>query len=496
MFEKKAGTAKELIDAGERPRTPQEALKAKITAALAKGREDGKEYEDVLQSLYQNTILETEALEALTSALLAGNHVLLFGPSGSGKTGLAKEVLRLFPKEIFVVDGCPVQDDPFSLVDAAYHRAHPCCPFCKERFGGKAIGTFDPKTVDPAKVPVVTATIREGHGFARVQGSAEVFPDNLTGTINIRRLEEIGDPMSPLVMEPGKLLQANRGVLIVDEVGKLPLGTQNVLLQALQESVVSPARSRETFPAAFITICTSNIDDLDNINEPLNDRLANSYVGFSMSMAKNRAIVRMNAARSVEGMFVPLVLVDACINLIIDWRRTTGELYDMSEVGSNRTLIDMVTRTGAYASLRGSARAGVADLRRSVRETMLSHVRAKGGDSYVHDKEAIETFIAEHFPDAMKRSGKDYWCRFVDGPLGGNSERAALVMNEGRLVLDKKPGGRNWPDFEAFVKGAEPFQGGKDDRMARTVFSILFKAGTFGGEGPAADDKAAPAVEE
>jgi len=40
-----------------------------------------------------------------------------------------------------------------------------------------------------------------------------VFPDNLTGTLNLRKLEELGDPTSPLVLEPGKLLQANRGVL-------------------------------------------------------------------------------------------------------------------------------------------------------------------------------------------------------------------------------------------------------------------------------------------
>jgi Mg-chelatase subunit ChlI len=109
----------------------------------------------------------------------------------------------------------------------------------------------------------------------------------------LHKLEEIGDPTSPLILEPGKLLQANRGLLMIDEVGKLPIGTQNVLLQALQEGIVSPAKSRQTFPAKFIGITTSNIQDLDNINEPLNDRLSNIYVGFASNHEANRTIIEL-----------------------------------------------------------------------------------------------------------------------------------------------------------------------------------------------------------
>ena len=173
--------------------------------------------------------------------------------------------------------------------------------------------------------------MKEGYGFARVQGSPEVFPDNLTGTMNIHKLEEIGDPTSPLVLEPGKLLQAHRGLLIVDEVGKLPKGTQNVLLQALQEDIVTPAKSRATFPASFIAVTTSNMDDLDNINEPLNDRLSNIYVGFNSRHSKNRMIVDL--ARTDKGIFFPELFLDADVNLIESWRKEYNRIRPHSSLG-------------------------------------------------------------------------------------------------------------------------------------------------------------------
>ncbi len=216
--------------------------------------------------------------------------MLFFGPSGAGKTSLAKDLWELFPKGVWVVDGCPVLDHPLSLVDrtvAARFPAVPDLPVDGSPRGATSRSSTRPRSTLP-DVPAEFIILREGFGFARVQGSSEVFPDHLTGNINLRKLEEIGDPMSPLVLEPGKLLQANRGFLLVDEIGKLPLGTQNVLLQSLQEGTVTPSKSRETFPGLFVAVATSNLADLDNINDPLSDRLTSLHVGFNERHADNR----------------------------------------------------------------------------------------------------------------------------------------------------------------------------------------------------------------
>ncbi len=471
-------TAAGLVQAGYQPRTPTEVIRREVLARLESSKDRGA----AIHQLFPSTLVDDDVLEPFLSALLAGNNVLLFGPSGSGKTSLAKDVLRLFPKEIYSVAGCPVQDDPLSLTDPKFAERAPACPFCKMTFGKatlEEIGDFDPRAIDPATVPVLKTRIREGRGFARVQGSSEVFPDNLTGTINLRKLEEIGDPTSPLVLEPGKLLQANRGVLIVDEVGKLPLGTQNVLLQALQEHVVTPAKSRETFPGSFLALTTSNMDDLDAITGPLGDRLSDVYLGFSKDHGRNRRIIDLALMDAPQDVFITEMFLETAVYLIEAWRRETGEVYELSEVGSNRTLIDIIGRSESFTCLRGGRRTTIDDLRRGVQVALLSHVRARGGDAYERDKETVLTFIAKNLDPALKRAGEEYWCGFFASKLKEDEAAAVKLLEAGRRVAEK--GGRI-PEFHEYVIGREGRRGPLTDEQASVaVFKMLDGLGVWKG---------------
>ncbi|UCG69275.1 MAG: ATP-binding protein [Thermoplasmata archaeon] len=438
MLEKKKESGQTLIENSVEPELPKDFLRKQLQARIGMLREKGMEDDDILQNLYPNTILDTHTLESLNAALIAGNNVLLFGPPGSGKTNLAKDIWELFPKRNFVVEGCPVQDNPYSIFDSRYFKLVPACPFCKTRFGELSyaeLGDFDPSKVDPSKVPVGMINLREGHGLARIQGSPEVFPDNLTGTLNLQRLERIGDPTSPLVIEPGKLLQANRGLLMVDEIGKLPRGTQNVLLQALQEHIVSPAKSRETFPAAFIAICTSNIDDLDNINEPLNDRLSNIHVNFNSLHHKNRKIVDLAISKSSHEALIPEVFLEGSVFLTEAWRNFSGDIYELSEVGSNRTMIDIVTRAEAYTSLQKRRMVSLEDFEKGAVSAMLGRIRARGGDSLAQNEDRINTFIAKNLHKQLKKAGRMYWCGFYKDVLNEDKPEGKRVLEECQKVL-------------------------------------------------------------
>jgi len=493
LLQKTKENGQSLIEKEIKPELPKDSLRKELQSKIEILREKGLSDEDILQTLYPNTILDTETLEALTAALIAGNNVLLFGPPGSGKTNLAKDIWELFPKRNFIVDGCPVQDNPFSVFNSKFYKKVPACPFCKTRFGELSyaeIGDFDPTRVDPNSVPVNIVTLREGHGLARIQGSPEVFPDNLTGTLNLQRLEKIGDPTSPLVLEPGKLLQANRGLLMIDEIGKLPRGTQNVLLQALQEHIVSPAKSRETFPASFIAICTSNLDDLDNINEPLNDRLSNIHVDFNKVHWKNRRIIDLALSRSSNDIFIPEIFLEGSVFIIEAWRNASEGVYELSEVGSNRTMIDIITRSEAYTNLQERRWVSLVDFQKGALSAMLGRIRARGGDSFAQNKDRISNFISKNLQKELRKAGRMYWCGFYKDILKEDKPEGKRVLEECQKVL-KNPelakgalrqdsSQKKYRKFGKFVVNREQYTGNlSQDEVVLSVLSLLTSLDVF-----------------
>ena len=447
-------TAAQLRESGAVVQSPSERFRDEIVRRLTDLRTRGLSREDAVAALFPSTVLPQATYDDVVTALVSGAHLLFFGPSGAGKTSLAKELWDLFPKEAWVVQGCPVMDHPLSVVDPDAAQRFPPCPVCRRRFSpGNDPAGFAPERIDATKVPAEFVRLREGFGFARLQGSSEVFPDHLTGNLNLRRLEEIGDPMSPLVLEPGKLLQANRGLLLVDEIGKLPLGTQNVLLQALQEGTVTPSKSRESFPGAFVAVCTSNLSDLDNINDPLSDRLTSLHIGFNPHHAENRRIVELG--RIVSGApYVPEVLLDAGVRVIETWRRKmSDDNPDIGEVGSNRTLLDAGARTAAVAQLREHPIPTPDDLRSGLLHAMRGRIRARSGDSFAQNERRIVEFLDRYTDPALKRSAGVYWCRFFRSALRENSTEGEALVSEGRrLATDAELIGQVASGAELFAR--------------------------------------------
>ncbi|MCA1819509.1 MAG: ATP-binding protein [Thermoplasmatota archaeon] len=425
--------AQELLDSGLRPQRATDRLRGELMRRLQ--QTNGQPRDEALRGLFPGVVMEDSALESLVASLLSGGHVLVLGPPGSGKTTLAKALWQIMPRDLFAVADCPLQCDPMSLVDAAFSRTVPPCPFCMASHGaGMHSGNLDPARIKAKDVPVRRVQLREGHGFSRVQGSAEVFPDNLTGSVNLARLEEIGDPTSPLVLEPGKVLQAHRGLLLVDEVGKLPRGTQNVLLQALQEGMVTPAKTRETFPADFVAVATSNLRDVGAITEPLSDRLSSIHHGLPTTASNNRRIVDLGLA-DLDGMPVPGPYRDAAVRLMMLWRARVEGGDDLAEVGSNRTLVETLRRARAYAILEGSRGLDPEDFRRGAKDAMLGRVRARTPEGFEENRRIVAGFVANHWKAAARDGAQDYWCRFFVGELKEDKAEATRTLQEVRTAI-------------------------------------------------------------
>ena len=87
-----------------------------------------------------------------------------------------------------------------------------------------------------------------GVGFGRVQFTPDMLPSDLTGTMALRRGDE-------LVFRPGPIFTS---VLLADEINRTPPKTQSALLEAMQERRVTIDGTPHELPDPFLVVATQN----------------------------------------------------------------------------------------------------------------------------------------------------------------------------------------------------------------------------------------------
>jgi magnesium chelatase subunit I len=321
--------------------------------------------------------------------LISGKGALLTGEYGVAKTDLAKHVQGLLNEyhekyEVYYVTQCPVQEDPLILAQvlsllpagSLSYRVEPC-PICKAHIRDV--------NGNPDKIAVRRLDrIVEGKGFARVQGGGDVLPEEIVGTYNLLKLAQIGDPFDPRVFEPGKIGQSSRGLLFVDEIGKLSESAQHALIQAAQENCVTPTKSRETFPVDFLLVATTNYADEEFICGAVRDRLVSLKIPL-VGIEDEIRIVHKEINRIEPKVYIPHLFIKLAIEVIRALRSD-----ERLELGP-RTSINAGLIARSSALLEGRNLANYCDIKEGIYTAVL-------GKALFEDKHDIENKIDELFP--------------------------------------------------------------------------------------------------
>ena len=274
-----------------------------------------------------------ETKQEILAVLYAGRNLLLEGPVGSGKTLLAERIASALPTVI--------------LAACSFHclPGEKACPQCQS-----------------GSVREEVREVRGSERFVRIQGSPDVFPEDLVGDVNPSAAIEFG-VLDPRAFRPGRLLKAHRQLCFVDEINRLSERLQNLFLEVLQERAVTVGGYEARFPLDTVVVATMNPDEyvgVGRLSEALRDRFERVRLAYPQPDDEVR-ILRTRARLLPNDEPVPADVAERIVR-VANELRADEEVETAPSVRATLAAYELASaahRLGRTGSWTAAAKAGL-----------------------------------------------------------------------------------------------------------------------------------------
>ncbi len=187
--------------------------------------------------------------------------------------------------------------------------------------------------------------------FRRVQGTADLMPSDITGTIIFDRNS------SQLNFRPGPIFT---NILLVDELNRASPRAQSALLEAMEEGHVTVDGVSYTLPHPFLLIATQNpYDNFGTYDLPISQRdrfLVRISLGYldrgiaDTLLASNATMPHLDSLRAVASPDV-IVRLKQAITQVHMSPEIRGYILDLAEASRSNANVQIGASSRAFLSL-------------------------------------------------------------------------------------------------------------------------------------------------